>query len=101
MEEQSLSQRLHIDIPLLLGVVVLCIIGLFILYSAGGQDIDLVYRQAIKLTIALVGMLIIAQLPPAEIERWSLWLFLFGQFECVAFAFLGGVTGLCCGVVRD
>ena len=91
MEEQSLSQRLHIDIPLLLGVVVLCIIGLFILYSAGGQDIDLVYRQAIKLTIALVGMLIIAQLPPAEIERWSLWLFLFGIVLLVLVLFYGDI----------
>ena len=89
MEEQSLSQRLHIDIPLLLGVVVLCVIGLFILYSAGGQDIDLVYRQAIKLTIALVGMIVIAQLPPAEIERWSMWLFIFGIVLLVLVIFFG------------
>lgn len=91
MEEQSLSQRLHIDLPLLLAVIVLCIIGLFILYSAGGQDIELVYRQAIKLTIALLGMIIIAQLPPTEIERWSLWLFAFGIVLLVLVLFYGDV----------
>jgi rod shape determining protein RodA len=91
MEEQSLSQRLHIDFPLLLGIVVLCLIGLVILYSAGGQDIDLVYRQAVKLTIAIVGMLILAQLPPAVIERWSLWLFLIGIVLLILVIFFGDV----------
>jgi rod shape determining protein RodA len=91
MEEQSLGQRLHIDFPLLLGVVVLCLIGLVVLYSAGGQDIDLVYRQAVKLAIALVVMIIVAQLPPAVIERWSLWLFVFGILLLVLVIFYGDV----------
>ncbi|MEM6998322.1 MAG: rod shape-determining protein RodA [Pseudomonadota bacterium] len=91
MEEQSLGQRLHIDFPLLIGVVILCLIGLVILYSAGGQDVELVYRQAIKLTIALVGMLLVAQLPPSVVERWSLWLFLFGIVLLVLVIFYGDV----------
>ena len=91
MEEQSLSQRLHIDFPLLLGIIVLCLIGLVVLYSAGGQDIDLVYRQAVKLTIALVGMIFVAQLPPAGIERWSLWLFVFGIALLILVIFYGDI----------
>ena len=89
MEEQDLSQRLHIDFPLLLGIFILCLIGLVVLYSAGGQDLDLVYRQAIKLAIAFVGMIIVAQLPPPEIERWSLWLFVFGIILLVLVIFFG------------
>jgi len=91
LEEQSLGQRLHIDFPLLLAILVLCIIGLFVLYSAGGQDIDLVYRQAVKLVIALVGMIIVAQLPPAEINHWSVWLFVFGIILLVLVIFYGDV----------
>lgn len=91
MEEQSLGQRLHVDFPLLIGIIILCLIGLVILYSAGGQDIDLVYRQAIKLTIALVGMILVAQLPPSVVERWSLWLFLFGIVLLVLVIFYGDV----------
>ncbi|MBL1141818.1 MAG: rod shape-determining protein RodA [Proteobacteria bacterium] len=91
MEEQSLSQRLHIDFPLLSGIIILCLIGLVILYSAGGQDIDLVYRQAIKLSIALIGMIIVAQLPPAVLERWSLWLFIFGVVLLLLVIFFGDV----------
>jgi rod shape determining protein RodA len=91
LEEQSLGQRIHIDFPLLVGVFVLCFIGLVVIYSAGGQDIDLVYRQATKLAIAFVGMVIIAQLPPSVIDRWSLWLFSFGIILLVLVIFYGDV----------
>jgi rod shape determining protein RodA len=91
LEEQSLGQRLHIDFPLFFGILVLCIIGLVVIYSAGGQDINLVYRQAVKLLIALVGMVIVAQLPPAEIARWSFGLFLFGIVLLILVIFYGDV----------
>jgi rod shape determining protein RodA len=91
MEEQTLGQRLHIDFPLLFGILTLCSIGLIVIYSAGGQDIDLVYRQAVKLLIAIVGMLIVAQIPPAEIARWSLWLYLFGIVLLILVIFFGDV----------
>jgi len=91
LEEQSLGQRLHIDFPLLFAIFVLCIIGLIVLYSAGGQDIDLVYRQAVKLLIALVVMIIVAQLPPAEINHWSVWLFVFGIILLVLVILYGDV----------
>jgi rod shape determining protein RodA len=91
LEEQSIGQRLHIDFPLFFGILVLCIIGLVVIYSAGGQDINLVYRQAVKLLIALVGMVIVAQLPPAEIARWSFGLFLFGIVLLILVIFYGDV----------
>ncbi|MCZ6804514.1 MAG: rod shape-determining protein RodA [Proteobacteria bacterium] len=91
MEELSLGQRLHIDFPLLIGISILCVIGLVVIYSAGGQDIDLVYRQAVKLMIALVGMVIVAQLSPAGIARWSLWLYLFGIILLVLVIFYGDI----------
>ncbi|HIF52325.1 MAG TPA: rod shape-determining protein RodA [Thiotrichaceae bacterium] len=91
LEQQSLGQRLHIDFPLLFAIFVLCLIGLLVLYSAGGQDIQLVYRQAVKLLIAFVGMIMIAQLSPAILERWSIWLFIFGIILLVLVIFYGDV----------
>ncbi len=91
MEQRSLGQRLHIDFPLFFGIFALCAIGLVVIYSAGGQDINLVYRQAIKLLIALVGMVIVAQLPPAEIARWSLKLYIFGIILLIIVIFYGDV----------
>ncbi len=91
MEERSLAQRLHIDIPLLLGILILCSIGLIVLYSASNQNIELVYRQGLKLAIAIVGMFLIAQLPPPELARWSVGLYLFGIILLVAVLLYGDI----------
>lgn len=78
MKELTLSQRLHMDIPLLSGLVLLCIAGLVVLYSAGNQEIIVVIRQGIRMLIAIVLMILVAQLPPPQWARWSLWLYLTG-----------------------
>ena len=78
MEERSLSQRLHLDIPLLFGLVLLCGVGLIVLYSAGGQDISLIYQQATRIGLALLLMFMVAQISPARLARMSLWIYLVG-----------------------
>ena len=72
---RRLLQRFDIDLPLLLGLLALAGTGLFVLYSAGDQNLELVTRQGIRLLIAFVVMLAIAQLSPDSIEHWSPWLF--------------------------
>lgn len=90
-EQQSLSQRLHLDVPLCFGLLVLCGLGLMVLYSAGGEDIGILTRQATRLAVAFVLMFLVAQLPPAVIERWSLWIFLIGIAMLVAVLWVGHV----------
>ena len=70
------SERLHLDLPLLLGVLVLCAFGLVALYSAGGRDTDLVVRQAIRLAIGFGFMCAIAQVAPRRFFSWALPLYL-------------------------
>ncbi|MEM7026977.1 MAG: rod shape-determining protein RodA [Pseudomonadota bacterium] len=91
MEERSLAQKLHIDIPLLLGILVLCIVGLIVLYSASNQNIELIYRQSIKFAIAIAVMLLIAQLSPAEIARWSVGIYILGILLLITVIFFGDV----------
>lgn len=93
MQANNLAQRLHIDFPLLFGVLALSTIGLVVIYSAGDQDINLVYHQVTKLAIALVLMIIIAQLSPAEIARWSLWIYLCSIILLVLVILLGEGKG--------
>jgi len=90
-EQQSLSQRLHLDVPLCFGLLVLCGLGLMVLYSAGGEDISILIRQATRLAFAFVLMFLVAQLPPAVIERWSLWIFLIGITMLIAVLWVGHV----------
>ena len=75
MEARTLGQRLHLDWPLLGALLLLCGLGLLALYSAGNQDAGLLYRQAVKLGLALGAMLLVAQVPPARLAGWSVWLY--------------------------
>ena len=78
MEERTFSQRLHIDIPLLSGIILLCGVGLMVLYSAGGQDLTIVYRQALRMGLAIAIMLMVAQVSPARLARLSPWMYVLG-----------------------
>jgi rod shape determining protein RodA len=69
---------LHMDIPLLVALVLLALLGLVTLYSASGQDTDLLVRQCIRLGIAFTVMFVLAQVPPHHIEYWAPWTYAAG-----------------------
>lgn len=69
----GLVRRLNIDGPLLGGLLLICVFGLFVLYSAAGENSRLLINQAVRLGVALVAMLIVAQLPPDFLRRWTPW----------------------------
>jgi rod shape determining protein RodA len=69
----ELIRRLNIDGPLLGGLLLICVFGLFVLYSAAGESSGLLVNQAVRLGIAFIAMLIVAQLPPDFLRRWTPW----------------------------
>lgn len=73
--QNSIWQRFHIDRPLFIGILVLSMIGLFILYSASNQNLHIIERQIIRIGMAFVAMIILAQLPPDKFRLWTPWLF--------------------------
>ena len=73
-----LLRRLHIDGPLLGGILLICGFGLVVLYSAVGESNRLLMNQVIRLGVALVAMLIVAQMSPDFLRRWTPWGFLAG-----------------------
>jgi len=74
----GLIRRLNVDGPLLGGLLLISIFGLFVLYSAAGENLQLLINQAIRLGVALVAMLMVAQLPPDFLRRWTPWAYLVG-----------------------
>ena len=66
---RSLLSRVHIDAPLLSGALILCAIGLIVLYSAADQSVDIVMRQGIRMLIGLLAMILVAQVSPARLAR--------------------------------
>ena len=85
----AFGERLHLDVPLLLGVLVLCAFGLVALYSAGGQDTDLVVRQAIRMTVGFGLMFVVAQIAPRRFFDWAPLLYLAGVALLCAVLVLG------------
>ena len=68
----------HLDLPLLLLLLALCGFGLFVLYSASGQDTDYVSRQAIRMGAGLAALVFFAQIPPRTLMRLGPWLYVVG-----------------------
>ncbi len=81
--------KLHIDFPLLIALLLLCGLGLLVLYSASDQHIDVVIRQATRIGLGLTGMLFIAQIPMRTLLWWAPWLFGLGLLMLVAVIFMG------------
>lgn len=77
-QHHGVLARIHLDLPLLTGIILLAGFGLIILYSATGQNLWQVEKQAIRMGIALVVMLVLAQIHPNTLRRWSPWLYLAG-----------------------
>jgi rod shape determining protein RodA len=68
----------RLDLTLLTLILIIIFAGLTILYSASGQDLEFVQRQAIRVGVGLVAMLIISQVPPHVLRIWTPWLYWIG-----------------------
>jgi rod shape determining protein RodA len=82
---------LHVDAALLLGLVAVSTLGLFVLYSSAGGDAGLLIRQIIRLCIAFGAMVIVAQLRPQWLERWTPWLYGLGLVLLIAVLVVGDI----------
>jgi rod shape determining protein RodA len=71
-------RRFNLDGPLLGGLLLTSALGLVVLYSAVAQSFDLWLQQCVRLFAALVAMLIVAQLTPDLMRRWTPWGYLLG-----------------------
>jgi rod shape determining protein RodA len=88
---RSLAESLHLDLPLLMGLLTLAVTSLFVLYSASGQNMDVVIRQAVRFAIAFGIMLALAQINPDTIKRWVPWIYSIGVLMLLAVIFFGEI----------
>jgi rod shape determining protein RodA len=87
----KLLNLLHMDPLLLLAIVLLTVTGLGVLYSAGGQSIDLINRQATRLFLAFVVMLILAHVSSFSLRFWSPWIYGVGVILLITVLVAGDV----------
>ena len=88
---QRLLADLHLDGPLLVGIALVAGLGLFVLYSAGGQESGLLMGQSLRIGVAAIGMLIIAQIPPKFLRLWTPWIFTLGILLLVLVLIVGEI----------
>src|SRR3569832_655903 len=82
---------LHVDIPLLVGLMMLATVGFVVLYSAGGQSMELLVRQVIRLGRGFDVLLVLAHIPPYLFQRGTPWLYGFGVVLLLAVAVTGEI----------
>ncbi|MDT8451590.1 MAG: rod shape-determining protein RodA [Gammaproteobacteria bacterium] len=69
---------INIDPVLLLGLLLLTMVGLGVLYSAGDSSIELIQKQGLRLGLAFLVMLVVAQIPQQQLYLWAPWFFVLG-----------------------
>jgi rod shape determining protein RodA len=90
-QQRTLWQGFHIDLPLLIGILVLLTLGLFVVYSAGGQESAVLIRHAKRVGLALFVMFIVAQIPPLSYRRWAVPVFIIGLMLLSAVLLFGHI----------
>jgi rod shape determining protein RodA len=85
-------QLFHLDKPLLLGLFTLSCFGLVTLYSAAGQDLDMVLRQAMRIGMGFGILILLAQIRLQQIIRWIPWLYVGGVSLLVIVLIIGDIS---------
>jgi rod shape determining protein RodA len=84
-------KSIHVDFPLLGLLLLLTIFGLTILYSASNQNMAMILRQALRLTLASSIMFILAIVPPHKYKSWTPWLYGLGLTLLLAVMIIGKI----------
>lgn len=87
-----LLDALHIDGPLLLGVLAVCAVGLIVLYSAAGEDVRIFLGQAARVGLGLGVLTIVAQIPPRVMRIGAPFLYGVGLLLLIGVAVVGDVA---------
>ncbi|OAI12854.1 rod shape-determining protein RodA [Methylomonas lenta] len=88
----NLLRKLHIDIPLFLGLFLICGLSFVILYSAGGQDIALLTRHASRTGLAMTVMIVLAHINPRRFQSFSVAFFILCVLLLLAVAVMGQIS---------
>ncbi|CAH0525081.1 rod shape-determining protein RodA [Vibrio hippocampi] len=77
-QNRLLFERFHIDLPLLLGILTLMGFALIVMYSASGQNMAMMDRQAMRMMLSLAVMVTLAQISPRTYESLAPLMFFAG-----------------------
>ncbi len=82
----------HIDSFLMGCLLFTILVGLFVLYSASGENIERVSAQLINIAVALVALWVVSNIQPQLLERAAPPLYLFGILLLIAVEVFGHIS---------
>jgi rod shape determining protein RodA len=82
---------LHLDPIILMLLLPIALMGLFEVYSASGQHLDMTLKQLMSFGIGFVTLFVLAQIPTRTYQTLSPWFFIFGTLLLVAVTLFGEV----------
>jgi rod shape determining protein RodA len=96
---------LHIDKPMFYALLMLAGLSLVILYSASARDESVTFAHCMRLALGFVALLLVAQVRPETLEKWSPWVFGLGLVLLLVVLGAGAISKgaqrwLSLGVVR-
>ncbi|MEE9354325.1 MAG: rod shape-determining protein RodA [Methylococcaceae bacterium] len=84
-------RRLHIDVPLFVSLLTISALSFVILYSAGGQDTEILTKQGIRMAIAFGLMITLAHINPHQFQHHSVLLYGLGMLLLIAVLLIGDI----------
>src|SRR4051812_36453080 len=69
---------LHLDGPLFVALCLLSAIGITVVFSASGRSVPMLEAQLLRFALAVVAMVMLAQIPPRLIRAATPWVYLLG-----------------------
>ena len=81
----------RLDLPILLALTILCGIGLAVQFSAGGEDVDQVWRQTIRISIAVLFMVGLTAMSLETLRKYTPHLYTGGFLLLVLVLIIGTV----------
>ncbi len=82
----------HLDSFLMASLFFTLMVGLFVLYSASGQDFSKVYDQTVNIVLAFSVMWLAANIAPHQLERIAMPLYVLGVLLLVAVELVGSTS---------
>lgn len=82
----------HIDSFLMVCLFFTLVVGLFVLYSASGQNVARVLGQGMNIVVALSFMWVAANIAPNQLERIAMPLYVLGVVLLVGVALFGHIS---------
>ncbi len=88
-----LLRRMHLDPQLMAGLLVVLALGMFVLFSASGNDADLLVGHVARIGLAALVMVVVAQINIAWMRRVAPWVYFAGLAMLALVLAIGDVGG--------